>query len=1204
MPDDSLLLGQLAEEFTQRVRDGQLPNIDDYAAKHPALAERIRALFPTLLFLEGMARAQPALDQEAATLAFDKATRALAPGQMFNHYRIEREVGRGGMGVVYEAVHMPLEKRVALKVLPPMTGEDAAQLERFLREARTAAGLHHTNIVPVFDIGQCGGMPYYAMQFIAGRGLDAILLLLPHAETAAGAGSSLVTAGRARCSDYYRQVAALGIQAAEGLAHAHQRGVIHRDIKPSNLLLDEQGVLWITDFGLARRAADPALTHSNALVGTPRYMSPEQAEAARRPVDHRTDVYSLGATLYEMVTRQPAFGGKTPVDVLLQVIEREPVTPRRRDPAVPRDLETIIVKAMAKRPEDRYQTAAELGDDLRRFQRGEPVKARRIGPLRRLVRWGRRNPVVASLTGAVIAVLVVGTAVSTWFALDAAEQARLATDETNAARLAEEQTKDLLCRSFVDQAQNALASDLSDRRWQALELLQKAEKLRVRARPEGMVASHLPTAVEIRRLATTALLTPGCRVVEECQLRTLMLLTPDAKWGVFLEKDSTPQKLWRIRMADKERVLLAEVHFGPELADRKAHGFDAIALSDDGRWWARADKSGITVFDLVSGETTTWPLPQVKHRERQQVDLRANHLAFTPDGTKLLGFFNRQTTGQIRAWRIQSKDPSVLLVEEPCVYCAPWLSPDGKSLIYGQFRDATMRLDVCLKDLQSNKTAILEGFQPPKDHFRTIAWSPDGRLFAYYAAKGKGKDEKAVIAIWAIDDNRIVAEFDVPDWASHLEWSPDNRRLAVATMMGLTIYRIPDGKKTCEIRLGLLISRDHEGVLRWSQDGRRIYYGSAILPLTVLEVDWDTPESDLVTAPDIPSTCAFSPDGRWQAIGLQGRNKPVWIIERATGVKKPLLAVRCLYSLLFALRPSPLPLAVLDTLPAYLFPQVRWLRFSPDSQRLAVLAAGSPLVVFDTKDWRPVPCKETFPSWPEAEFSDNGDLLLLDHGSLRNAMTGVTELLGNADNKVLSAKRRGYEFGRAAGKLVLIDHISEGWHTQHRGEPATLKLRDFATKTQLAAWQEAQDWRLHWPYVLSPNGHLLAAGTVQFMRGFPWGVRLFSTNPDTTPVFLLTVDVVKCIAFSPDSSLVALGCCDGTIQIFSVPDGEERVRWKPTARTNYEWSRWVPEPSRDPELVFTPDGNALAWCDGQHANVRILELGKLKQRLAECGLAW
>ena len=314
MPDDSLL-GQLAEEFTGEIREGKLPDIEEYARKYPELAGRIRELFPTLMLLEGMAASS---DAPAA----DVPPSPLTPGSAFGNYRIEREIGRGGMGIVYKAVHVLLEKRVALKVLPVRTPADAGHLERFFREARTAAGLHHTNIIPVFDVGQVAGTPYFAMQYIEGRGLDRILRIMqssteqgspqlassdssrdsdsvakhlsrreisarekksrkvsismdPSARTRAGL--------PARLEDYFRWVADMGIQAAEGLAYAHERKVIHRDIKPSNLLLDNEGVLWIADFGLARKIEDPAVTQSGTMLGTPRYMSPEQAEVANIP---------------------------------------------------------------------------------------------------------------------------------------------------------------------------------------------------------------------------------------------------------------------------------------------------------------------------------------------------------------------------------------------------------------------------------------------------------------------------------------------------------------------------------------------------------------------------------------------------------------------------------------------------------------------------------------------------------------------------------------------------------------------------------------------------------------------------------------------------------------------------------------------------------------------------------------------------------
>ena len=373
--DESVRLVRLTEEFTGRLRAGERPGIEEYERLHPDLAPRIRRLFPALVALEG---------------AGGDAPPSLAPGRLFGRYRIEGEIGRGGMGIVYDATHVALGKRVALKVL---AGEDAARTQRFLREARTAAQLHHTNIVPVFDVGEAEGVPYYAMDRIEGLGLDQ-------------------AARPAEPERRFRWIAELGAQAADALEHAHRRGVIHRDVKPSNLLVDGSGVLWITDFGLARRAEDLSLTRSHAIVGTPRFMSPEQAEATTRGVDHRTDVYSLGATLYELLAGRPAFEGETMAEVVRRVLTCDPVPPRRLDPLAPRDLETVVLKAMAKRPEDRYPTAGALAEDLRRWLQREPIRARPAGPWLRLRRWTQRNPMLASATAALFTTLAGGLCIS------------------------------------------------------------------------------------------------------------------------------------------------------------------------------------------------------------------------------------------------------------------------------------------------------------------------------------------------------------------------------------------------------------------------------------------------------------------------------------------------------------------------------------------------------------------------------------------------------------------------------------------------------------------------------------------------------------------------------------------------------------------------------------------------------------------------
>jgi serine/threonine protein kinase len=429
MPDESVLLGQLAEEFAPRVREGGLPDVEEYARRDPELAARIHTLFPTLMFLEAVAGGGVPADAEAVN-RLGRSAAELPPGLVFGNYRMERKVGQGGMGTVYEAAHLPLDKRVALKVLRWFGEFGTSHLERFFREVKTAAGLHYTNIVPVFDISQVAGTSYYARQLIDGMGLDQIFRATlatkatrppaapgepsgPRTGETAPSASEGRTAAPGDPPDHFRRVAQQMLQAAEALAHAHQRGVIHRDIKPSNLQLDRQGVLWVTDFGLAHRADVPSLTQPGALVGTPRYMSPEQAEAARQPVDQRTDLNSLGASLYELLTWQPAVIGQTPQEVVAHILRREPVASRGLQPKVPRGPETICLMCLRKEPSKRYASARELADDLTRFLGGKPIRARPVGAAERLGRWCRRNPRLAGLAAASMVLLAAVAVVST-----------------------------------------------------------------------------------------------------------------------------------------------------------------------------------------------------------------------------------------------------------------------------------------------------------------------------------------------------------------------------------------------------------------------------------------------------------------------------------------------------------------------------------------------------------------------------------------------------------------------------------------------------------------------------------------------------------------------------------------------------------------------------------------------------------------------
>jgi eukaryotic-like serine/threonine-protein kinase len=421
-------LEALAAEFAERQRRGESPSISDYAERHPELAEAIRDLFPALLAVERL---------KARTERTSGGRASLGPVKLerLGDFRIIREIGRGGMGIVYEAEQESLERRVAIKVLPRQSLLDPAHLARFHREAQTAAGLHHTNIVQVFGVGEHEGFHYYVMQLVRGVGGDRVISHLAEAACGSGSHGSLPhTDASDSTSDYtiglireliggdpelpglrlgphyWRSVARIGIQVADALGYAHSRGILHRDIKPGNLLLDDKGVVWIADFGLAKAIESDNVTQPGDVTGTLRYMAPERFQGR---VDARSDIYSLGLTLYELLTLRPAYEDPDRTALLRRITQGEPAPPRRINAAIPHDLETVVLKAIAHDPDHRYASADELAADLRCFVEDRPVQSRRATSVERLWRWCRRNPAVATLASTTALLILIVAVVAT-----------------------------------------------------------------------------------------------------------------------------------------------------------------------------------------------------------------------------------------------------------------------------------------------------------------------------------------------------------------------------------------------------------------------------------------------------------------------------------------------------------------------------------------------------------------------------------------------------------------------------------------------------------------------------------------------------------------------------------------------------------------------------------------------------------------------
>lgn len=704
---------------------------------------------------------------------------AVRAPELLGDFRILREIGRGGMGVVHEAEQVSLRRRVALKILPRHALLDPAALERFRRESRAVAGLHHTNIVQVFGAGEQDGVPYFVMELIPGVGLDRVLSALqrlPGAGRAADSDPSLMAVVRALLSGissrssggesanrddppvpartlerleptsssgsgrlYWIRVARVALQVAEALAHAHARGVLHRDIKPSNLLLDYQGTVWVTDFGLVKEAdEDHVLTQSGDVIGTLRYMPPERLDGTS---DARGDVYSLGVTLYELATLHDAFRNVDHKVLVRQKLESEPPPPRWVNPRIPRDLETIILKSIARDPAHRYQRAAEMAADLRRFVEDRPIRARRITPPERLWRWCRRDPRTAGLLGALWLALsagLLGVAIE-W--RRAEQKAREEAAARIRADIAQEQARADLYLSDIAQARLewrlgsvARADQLLDHcepgrrgwEWHYLRGVNRPEFASL-ANPElsmifgvgfdpksrflvftGWDYYHnhgrAPTPVEIWDFTTGQkrfnLSAPGVglRPAFSPDGRLVAISGPTAPVSIWNLKTGTLARAFEERgdaafssdgrnlaIADQATITLRDVESG-RVERRLASPGGQVRFSSDGASFAQSGRQAVVLRSINTGDE----LGRLPFRPGDQMDLffpeLGPQIAFSPDGKLLV-----VATSPTRVWDVATRKPLHVLAGHVGVVTSVAFSPDGRRIATGG-ADGAIRL--------------------------------------------------------------------------------------------------------------------------------------------------------------------------------------------------------------------------------------------------------------------------------------------------------------------------------------------------------------------------------------------------------------------------------------------------------------------------------------------------------------------------------
>jgi eukaryotic-like serine/threonine-protein kinase len=995
-------------------------------------------------------------------------------------YEVEAVLGRGGMGIVFRARHLRLNRTVALKMLLGGAYAGPHERERFLREAEAVAGLRHPHVVQVHDVGEHDGRPYFTMEYVEGGSLAQKLAGTPQPARAA---------------------AALLVTLAGAVEAAHRGGIVHRDLKPANVLLTADGTPKVGDFGLARRLdGEAGLTRTGTALGTPSYMAPEQTGGKAGVIGPATDVYALGAILYELLTGRPPFRAETATETLLQVLHQEPVPPSRLNAKVPRDLETVCLKCLQKEPRLRYPTAGALAEDLRRFLEGRSIEARRMSRLEQAWRWCRRYPgLAASLAGTVVS-LVGGTVVSLLFAFGE----KAAREEANRRE------------------QDATASE----------------------------AHAVASATEARREVEKLYVANGLRLAEGGDLFGALLW-----FAKPLQSDHGPVvdgAVHRLRLSNYLRHAPR-----PTLLDVFVHQgmVEHAALSADGRRVVTAGRDGVArLWDVATGRPLAAPL-----RHERGV----THVAFSPDGRALVtvGGVAGSSAVAARVWDVMTATPLTPPLEHPPgVTCAAF-SPDGRRLVTGGadgtalVRDAAtgrplapplqhegaVRQAAFSADGRTVVTASWEKVRvwdaatgrpltPPLEHEEAVsgaAFGPDGRRVLSTAADGARVWDAATgrlllpplrhegplsQAAFSPDGGRVLTagyqDGTVRLWdaatgqpvlrplrhdepVSGAVFSPDGRRV---------LSRAPNGARVWDAATGrlLLPPLRHEGPVSqaaFSADGRRVltasYDGTARV--------WDlatgrAPALTLHQDNDL-TAAAFSPDGARVVTAGSDHTARVW--DAATG------------------QPFGPPLGHGSP--------VAQAAFSPDGRRVVTASADHTARLWDATTGRPVtaPLRHEGPV-AQAAFSPDGDRVLTaghdQAARLWDAASGqpLTPPLQHPGAVLRAA------FSPDGRRVVTL-----AW--SDAGQEGSVRVWDAATGRPLSPPLSERGLR---HAALSPDGRTLVTGGPDAAR--VWDA---ATNQPLTPP-LRHQGRVECAAFSPDGRRVVTASADKTARVWDVATGQ------------------------------------------------------------------